>query len=227
MALGEGARLGEHIRLVRPLGSGASASVWLARHEGLGREVAVKIAAPEVVRDEVALARFDREARLAEQMLTPHVARGYDHGFTEEGRPYLVMELLEGETLEDRLARAGRLTPDDVVAILTPVAEALDEAHELGIVHRDIKPSNVFLSGDRGVVKVLDFGMAKRTGVAEVSVVTDEGTSVGTPDYMSPEQLRFAREVDHRADLWSLAVVAYRAIVGRLPFVSGSFAGLC
>jgi serine/threonine-protein kinase len=219
--------IAEGIRLVRPLGGGAMASVWLGEQQG--RSVAVKIAAAEIARDEVALARFEREARLSEQMTTVHVARGYTHGVTEDGRPFMVMELLEGETFEEHLARGGRLAPSDALAILAPVAEALDEAHELGIVHRDIKPSNVFLSkrGDTLVVKVLDFGMAKRTGVAEPSVVTDAGTSVGTPDYMSPEQLRFAREVDHRSDLWALAVMAYRAIVGRLPFSSGTFAGLC
>jgi serine/threonine-protein kinase len=229
MALGQGARLSGSIELVRPLGSGAMSSVWAARRAGSSELVAVKIAEPELAADQVALARFSREARLAERLSTPHVARGLDHGVTDDGRPFIVMELLDGETLHQRLERAGRLAAQHTVEVLEQVAQALDEAHALGIVHRDIKPANIFLADDGvGVaVKVLDFGIAKRTGVGEPSVVTEAGRSVGTPDYMSPEQLLSAREVDHRSDQWALAVVAYRCLTGRLPFSSATFAGLC
>jgi serine/threonine protein kinase len=225
----EGTQIAGAIRLIEPLGDGAMGSVWVAQHEGLGKRVAVKLISPELLRDELALKRFNREVMLAGQITTKHVAKSLGHGVTEDGTPYLVMELLEGETLQKHLERAGRLRLGDVVGLLEQLAEALDEAHGLGIVHRDIKPANIFLVEQQGnvVLKMLDFGMAKRTEVMDPSVVTEAGTSVGTPDYMSPEQLRFANEVDHRSDLWALAVLAYRAIVGRLPFTSGSFAGLC
>jgi eukaryotic-like serine/threonine-protein kinase len=228
MTLREGAIVRQGLRLVRPLQEGAMGSLWVAQDEGLGHQVAVKFIARELLRDDTALKRFERESRLAERLRSPHVPVGYGRGETQDGTPYLVMELLAGETLEQRLARAGRLEHDEVVTILDQAARALDEAHELGIVHRDIKPANIFLEeGARTQVKVLDFGMAKRVDAVDPTVVTEAGRAVGTPDYMSPEQLREARKVDYRADLWALAVVAYRAITGRLPFVSGSFAGLC
>jgi serine/threonine-protein kinase len=139
------------------------------------------------------------------------------------------MELLKGETLEDRLRRDKVIGARELTRILRQVAVALDEAHSLGIIHRDVKPANVFMLAGKGEVrtKMLDFGMAKRTGISNPSVVTEAGTSVGTPDYMSPEQLRTAHDVDHRSDLWAVGVMAYRALIGRLPFVSTTFAGLC
>jgi serine/threonine-protein kinase len=195
----------------------------------LKKRVALKLVAPELLRDELALKRFNREVTLAGQITSKHVAKRIGNGVCEDGTPYLVMELLDGETLQSHLERAGRLHLGDVVGLLEQLADALDEAHGLGIVHRDIKPANIFLVQEGGnvVLKVLDFGMAKRTNVMDPSVVTEAGTSVGTPDYMSPEQLRFAKEVDFRSDLWALGVLAYRAITGRLPFTSGTFAGLC
>jgi serine/threonine-protein kinase len=224
-----GALLDGELRLLRPLGDGATSSVWVAHHSGRDEEVAVKIAARELSRDPTALARFRREARLVRRMLTRHVPRGLGEGATDDGRPFVVMELLEGETLEQHLGRVDRLAPEVVVAIAAQTAEALDEAHAMGIVHRDIKPANLFLVAghDHIEVKVLDFGMAKRLRALDPSVVTETGTAVGTPDYMSPEQLQRGDEVDHRADLWSLGVLVYRALFGRLPFVSGTFPGLC
>jgi len=224
-----GARVTDEVRLLRPLGEGAMSSVWVAEHRTLEQEVAVKLMAKAITRDATERARFNREAKLAEQLKSPRVTKGYGHGVTEDGTPYLIMEVLEGETMAKRLDEIGTLRPDLVVTILQQVAHALDEAHALGIVHRDIKPANIFLlNGDDDVrVKVLDFGMAKRLGGDNPSVVTEAGTAVGTPDYMSPEQLRNARGVDFRADLWAMAVVAYRALTGQRPFLSSTFAGLC
>jgi serine/threonine protein kinase len=204
-------------------------SVWVAEHRTLEQEVAIKLMAKALTRDPTELARFNREAKLAEQLKSPRVTKGLAHGLTEDGTPYLIMEVLQGETMAQRLDDVGVMRPDLVVTILQQVAHALDEAHSLGIVHRDIKPANIFLlDGDDEVrVKVLDFGMAKRLGGDNPSVVTEAGTAVGTPDYMSPEQLRNARGVDFRADLWAMAVVAYRALTGQRPFVTSTFAGLC
>ncbi len=224
-----GSRVGGDLRLVRALGQGATSSVWEAQR-GDGRRVAVKFAARHIVKDPTERARFAREATLAMSLESEHVVQSTGYGVSDDGLPYIVMELLKGETLEERLRRERVVGPEALVRILAQVAEALDEAHERGIVHRDVKPSNIFLAktkDDGQLVKVLDFGMAKRTEVPNPSVVTAADIAVGTPDYMSPEQLRNAREVDRRVDVWALGVVAYRALMGKLPFTSDTFAGLC
>ncbi len=228
MELQAGTQIDAELRLVRPLREGAQGSVWVAEHTRHG-PVAVKLVSHELLRDDTARKRFRREAKLAARMSTKHVPRYLSYGITDEGWPYIAMELLEGEPLSDRLERDGTLSLLEVVVVLEQVAEALAEAHELGIVHRDVKPANIFLSAgdDQALVKVLDFGIARRTGVTHQSVVTEVGTAVGTPDYMSPEQLLDAKRVDHRADVWAMGVVAYRSLVGLLPFVSNSFAALC
>jgi len=229
MELKPGTRITDEVVLRRPLGEGAMSSVWVAEHETLGHEVAVKVMDRTLTRDATERARFNREAKLAEQLKSARITKSYGHGLSEEDTPYLIMELLEGETMASRLDEVGKMRPDLVVTILQQVASALDEAHAVGIVHRDIKPANIFLLADEEEVrvKVLDFGMAKRLGADNPSVVTEAGTAVGTPDYMSPEQLRNAKGVDFRADLWAMAVVAYRALTGQRPFLSTTFAGLC
>ncbi|MEZ4440004.1 MAG: serine/threonine-protein kinase [Polyangiaceae bacterium] len=221
-------RVGAGLELLRPLGEGSMGSVWeAARPEG--ERVAVKFASRHVLKDPTDRARFSREATLANRLESAHVVHGHGFGIAEGGVPYIVMELLEGETLETRLRRERVIAPALLVTIVDQLAEALDEAHALGIVHRDLKPANLFLvDGHEGVfVKVLDFGMAKRTMAVNPTVVTEIGTSVGTPDYMSPEQVRSEKDIDHRSDIFSLGVLAYRALMGRLPFVSSTFAGLC
>ena len=228
MELKPGVRVGADLRLVRLLGSGAMGEVWEAvRSEG--DRVAVKFASRHLLRDATERGRFSREAKLAHQLQSAHVVRSMGHGILDNGQPYIVMELLKGETLEDRLRRDKVIGARELTRILRQVAAALDEAHSLGIIHRDVKPANVFMVAGKSEVrtKMLDFGMAKRTGISNPSVVTEAGTSVGTPDYMSPEQLRTAQDVDHRSDLWALGVLAYRALLGRLPFESTTFAGLC
>ena len=208
-----------NVRLVRPLGSGGMGSVWLARHLTLDTEVAVKFIA-EQEREERLLERFRREASLAARLKSPHVVQMFDHGLAGDGdAPYIVMELLRGESLAQRLARTQRLTPREVVLLVSQVAKVLREAHALGIVHRDLKPTNLFLldSGYELFVKVLDFGIAKHRA-SEPSTLTDSLTLVGTPQYMSPEALMSSRDVDHRADLWALSVVAYQCLTGEVPF---------
>jgi serine/threonine-protein kinase len=202
-------------------------SVWEARRPE-GERVAVKFASEQVVKDPVDRARFSREAALANRLESPHVVESFGFGLIEDGTPFIVMELLEGETLADKLRREKVIPPAELVTLVEQMAEALDEAHDLGIVHRDVKPANVFLvQGDEPFVKVLDFGMAKRTDRLNPTVVTEANTSVGTPDFMSPEQIRTEKELDARTDVWSLGVLVYRALLGRLPFVSTTFAGLC
>jgi serine/threonine-protein kinase len=226
-----GSRIGGDLRLVRALGQGAAGSVWEAQR-GDGRKVAVKFAARHIIKDPTERARFAREATLAMSLQSKHIVESTGYGVGDDGLPYIVMELLRGETLEERLRRDRVIGPEELVRILAQAAEALDEAHEKDIVHRDVKPSNLFLTkkkngGEDILVKVLDFGMAKRTAVPNPSVVTAADIAVGTPDYMSPEQIRNAREVDRRVDVWALGVIAYRGLIGRLPFKSDTFAGLC
>ncbi|WP_044244090.1 serine/threonine-protein kinase [Chondromyces apiculatus] len=222
---------GQHItatlRLVQPLGKGGMGSVWIADHLGLGTQVAVKFIAQQLLTDESLVQRFRREAMAAAQIKSPHVAQVFDHGVTAEGIPYIAMELLEGELLGKRVKQFGPLSPRDTATVITQVAKALTRAHQLGIVHRDIKPDNIFLTTVDGdlIVKVIDFGVAKQ-GMQEDTGMTTTGSMVGTPLYMSPEQLFSAKHADHRADLWSLAVVAYHVMTGRIPFSGDTLGAL-
>ncbi|WP_437678164.1 serine/threonine-protein kinase [Sorangium sp. So ce131] len=208
-----------HIRLVRPLGRGGMSSVWVAEHLGLRTQVVVKFLSDALAQSPEMVARFQREAALASQVKSPHVVQMIDHGLAPNGVPYIAMELLEGRDLRQLLAARGPLAPHEVVAILWQVAKALGRAHERGVVHRDIKPDNIFLC-DVGhgelFVKVLDFGIAK-VGAASDLGATKTGVTLGTPYYMSPEQVMGAK-VDARADVWSLGVVAYECLTGRRPF---------
>lgn len=218
MGLEPGYLVSPHVKLVRMLKRGGMGSVWIAEHLGLSTQVAVKFIANSVADDPAMVARFTREATLAAQIKSPHVVHIYDHGITPEGDPFIIMELLEGEDLQGRLKRELMLSVHEIATILLQTCKVLGKAHQVGVVHRDIKPSNIFLlESDEGdiFVKLLDFGVAKTGEGAEL---TSSGAMVGTVVYMSPEQLLSARRVDHRADLWSLAVVAYRALTGALPF---------
>jgi serine/threonine-protein kinase len=226
----EGLMVTGNVRLVRPLGEGGMGSVWVAEHLSLRTNVVVKFMAKDLVNSPEATARFSREAAAASQVKSPHVVQMLDHGFLPDGPPYIVMELLEGDDLEHRIKESGgRLPPREVVAVVLQLARALGKAHERGIVHRDIKPSNVFLldaGGGELFVKLLDFGIAKGQGIAIRGSTTRSGTFVGSPFYMSPEQVIGSRDVDFRSDLWSLGVVAFEALVGQKPFVAETLGAL-
>jgi serine/threonine-protein kinase len=219
-----------NVRLVRPLGEGGMGSVWVAEHLSLRTSVVVKFMAKELVDSPDAIARFSREAAAASQVKSPHVVQMLDHGFIDGGAPYIVMELLEGKDLERHIKEGGgKLPPREVVAIVLQLARALGKAHERGIVHRDIKPSNVFLldaGGGELFVKLLDFGIAKGSSLGIQGSTTRSGTFVGSPFYMSPEQVVGAKDVDFRSDLWSLGVLAFEALTGQKPFVAETLGAL-
>jgi serine/threonine protein kinase/class 3 adenylate cyclase len=220
--------IGGKYRLDRELARGGMGAVWVAFDPQLKRRVAVKLMSPDQLASESLRGRFEREAVAIAQLQNPHVIQVYDYGI--DGKtPYIVMELLEGEDLEARLRRQERLPIAAVCTLLTQAAKALGAAHAAGIVHRDLKPANMFLSrADAGeILKVLDFGVvAMVAGLAEDHLVTRAGALIGTPSYMSPEQVRSAKGADHRSDLWSLGVVAYRALTGQLPFIGESLGDL-
>jgi serine/threonine-protein kinase len=198
-------------------------SVWEGTHVTLGTHVAVKFIDSEYAESPEARNRFDNEARAAAKLRSKHVVEVYDHGVTDDGRPFIVMEYLRGEPLDKRLDRVGRMSAKETGRMLMQVCRALSKAHAAGIVHRDLKPENVFLVWDdddgADVAKVVDFGIAKFTdNQLGNSSATRTGSVLGTPYYMSPEQARGLRSVDHRSDLWSVGVIAYRCIIGVLPF---------
>ncbi len=210
-----------HYEIGEPLGAGGMGEVYRARDTRLGREVALKFIDPRYRKDPDRRARLLKEARAASLLRSPAVATTYDIG--EDGDDlFIVMELVEGQPLSERLER-GPLSISDVLDLAAPVADALDEAHGLGIIHRDIKSANLMLT-DRGRIKVLDFGLAKMTGLdmadgasQETMTETRLGTVVGTVAYLSPEQA-LGRVVDPRSDLFSLGVVLYESLAGRRPF---------
>ena len=209
-------------RLTELLGRGGMGSVWAGIHMTLGTRVAVKFIDAEHVDSAEARHRFENEARAAAALRSKHVVEVYDHGVMDDGRPFIVMEFLDGEPLDRRLDRLGRLGAKDVARIVGMVCRALSKAHAVGIVHRDLKPENIFLVWDdedgADVAKVVDFGIAKFTEPSGPSSATRTGSVLGTPYYMSPEQARGLRSVDYRSDLWSVGVIAFRCITGRLPF---------
>ncbi|MEZ4295156.1 MAG: serine/threonine-protein kinase [Polyangiaceae bacterium] len=224
MSIAPGAVVGGKYTLERPLARGGMGSVWVARHTTLGNPVAVKFIDVRFVSSPVLVARFEREARAAANLDTPHVVRVNDYG-VERGLPYLVMELLRGEDLASRIRERKRLSLPEASTILSQLGRAIRRAHERGIVHRDLKPANIFLAKveDDEVVKVLDFGIAKETW-SRLDDATRTGEVFGSPHCMSPEQARAQKDVDHRADIWAAGVIAYQMLTGRLPF-PGEFLG--
>ena len=219
-----GAILVGRYRLEEIVGYGGMGSVWRAVHMGLGEHVAVKLVSANFVQSQEALRRFDTEAKAAARIRSRHVPQVFDNGVLEDGTPFLVMELLQGESLAARVHRLGPIPIHEAAGILDQCCRALARAHSLGIVHRDIKPENIFLAqsvdDDGYVVKVLDFGIAKvTTGLTDDGrSSTRTGTLLGTPLYMSPEQARGLRGIDARTDLYSLGLVTYTMLTGRLPF---------
>jgi serine/threonine-protein kinase len=213
-------------RVERLLGQGGMGSVWAGRHVTLGQLVAVKFVHPKLAGSSEARRRFDNEAKAAARIKSRHAVAVYDHGVTDAGQPYIVMEYLEGEALELAIRRRGKLPLSEVVQIVAQSARALSAAHEAQVVHRDLKPDNIFLAQDSESqklgysVKLVDFGIAKvvqdeaETGAS----ATQAGMVLGTPHYMSPEALTANAPVSAASDIWSLGACAFAAACGRVPF---------
>ncbi len=220
--------LANKYKVERVLGEGGMGVVFLATHVMLKSRVAMKFLLPQYVQDEKVVARFLREAQAAVSIKNRHVARVSDIGTLETGSPYMVMEYLEGMDLDDAIYEEGRIEdPYRIVRLLLQACEGLAAAHNTGIVHRDIKPGNLFLTiDDDGTeqVKILDFGISK---VEQTNnALTRTGTVMGSPMYMSPEQMRNSRKVDQRTDVWAIGVVAFQMATGNLPYEAEQMAEL-
>lgn len=205
-------------------------AVWRAEHLLLRSQVAIKLISPELAATGEGLSRFLREAQAAASLRSPHVVQILDYG-VDEGTPYIAMELLDGESLGARLNRAGRLELAEVGRVFVQIGRAIARAHDAGIVHRDLKPDNVFIirNDEEEVAKVLDFGIAKLSsrGVnGPATGATRTGALLGTPYYMSPEQVEGSSALDHRSDIWAIGVLAYECIVGQRPFDAETMGGL-
>jgi serine/threonine-protein kinase len=215
-----GALLDGKYRVEGILGRGGMAIVMAARHETLRQRVALKLLRPEAAESRQYAQRVLREARAAAALKSEHVTRVLDLGQLDSGEPYIVMELLEGSDLSAVLAERGPLPVVEVAAYLVQACDAIAEAHACGIVHRDLKPSNLFLTRRRDgspLVKLMDFGISKVEGRPDESLTTSQD-SLGTPHYMSPEQLLHTRDVDARSDVWALGVLAFRLLTGAYAF---------
>jgi serine/threonine-protein kinase len=228
-ALATGSVLVGKYRIESVLGQGGMGLVYRAQHLQLAETVAIKVLRRDAALDREATQRFLREAQLAAKLKSQHVARVTDVGTLEDGLPYMVMEFLAGGDLGQMVDLNGAMHVPVAADLVLQACDALAEAHSLGIVHRDIKPSNLFLSmrPDQSVsIKVLDFGISKSVSGADLSL-TQTASVLGTPAYMSPEQMRSARSVDVRTDVWSIGTVLYELVEGRQPFQAESFSEMC
>ena len=228
MNLQPGAILEKKYRIVRKIGEGGMGAVFEARHTRIDRRVAIKVLIPHIAHDEIATKRFAREARTAGQIESDHVVEVFDFGELDDGELYIVMEYLEGESLADRIGY-GTMPPKTIFRLVIELLEGLAAAHALGIVHRDLKPQNIHLLPKfRGLVdfvKIFDFGISKlRSAEGVGDQLTSDGATLGTPTHMAPEQCRGSRDVDHRADLYSVGVILFRAMTGALPIVGHNVA---
>ena len=218
-----GAVLQDSFRLTGLIGRGGMGTVYAGTQLRLNKRVAIKLLSRDLASNEEALIRFRREAEVTSQLGHPHIVQVFDFGTAPSGEPYLVMEYLEGEDLDQRIHRAGRIRLAAVANIVKQIASALTATHARGIVHRDLKPANIFLlevEGETDFVKVVDFGISK---VRAASLrITEESAVIGTPNYMSPEQALGQLEIDHKTDQWSLACIAYEMLAGRGPFIGES-----
>lgn len=215
-------------RITRLIGEGGMGAVYEAVQLRLNKRVAIKLMARDLAANREALARFHREAEITSHLGHPHLVNVVDFGQAESGEPYLVMEYLEGEDLDHRLRRVGRMPIEAVVHVVRQVASALNAAHDQGVVHRDLKPGNIFLvqiPGEPDFVKVLDFGISKM--MAARTRLTKARSTLGTPIYMSPEQAAgMVDEIDHRVDQWALACIAWEMLLGHPPFVADDVTAL-
>lgn len=232
-----GAKCGEIVagkyRILRVIGAGGMGYVVAAEHIQLGEKVAIKFLNSEGNRDAGVVARFTQEARAAVRIRNEHVARVIDVATLDSGAPYIVMEYLDGADLSDTVERAGRLDAQTAVGYVLQACEAIAEAHAAGIVHRDLKPANLFCvkrADGTVLVKVLDFGISKLLSWNDehaAAAVTTTSAVFGTPLYMSPEQMRSTKDVDGRADIWSIGVILYELLTGKAPFNGDSLPQIC
>ena len=227
----EGQILAGKFRIERVLGQGGMGVVVAAMHLQLDERVALKFLLPDALSNPEAVERFAREARAAVKIKSEHVARVSDVGTLESGSPYMVMEYLQGEDLASWVHRNGAMPIPEAIEFLLQACEAIAEAHALGIVHRDLKPANLFVTrraDGSPCIKVLDFGISKLTvpGAPELGM-TRTSTVMGSPLYMSPEQMSSTRNVDMRTDIWALGVILYESLTGRVPFEAETMPQLC
>lgn len=225
MLLAQGTLLEGKYRIERLLGAGGMGSVWVAEHTMLHRPVAVKVLdSSATTRDATAVQRFLREAQTAARLRSDHIVDVLDVGRFEDGTPFLIMELLEGETLSSRIKREGRLQQGEAALLVDHLLSGLSAAHAAGVIHRDIKPDNCFITrkDGRDHLKLLDFGISKVAGDAREMRMTRTGVVMGTPYYMAPEQARGAKEIDHRCDLYAVGAILYECVTGRVPFEAES-----
>ncbi len=219
-------RVGGKYVVERILGRGGMGCVALGRHEQLGQRVAIKFMLASVAADETLRARFMREAQLAATLRSDNVVDVFDVGVLDDGLPFMVMEYLEGHSLADELKSRTRLPVAVATSYVLQALHAIAEAHDMGVVHRDLKPDNLFLARGRGgsfTIKVLDFGISTAGISSEANhALTQTAAILGSPQYMSPEQIRESKSVDARADIWSLGVVLYTLVEGTLPFDGAS-----
>lgn len=214
--------------LTRVLGKGGMGEVWEGEHTLTGRKVAVKILSENYLSNRKVVARFGREARAASSVNHAGIVEILDQDKTDDGVPFLVMEFLEGESVGERIRKLGKLSQDEALAIMLPLLDALDSAHQAGVIHRDLKPDNVFiLPGPRGEerIKILDFGISQKADEIEHGL-TQEGSVLGTPHYMSPEQARGESGIDARVDVYAAGVMFYECVVGDVPFDAGNYNAL-
>jgi serine/threonine-protein kinase len=214
--------------LSRVIGKGGMGVVYEAQNTSIGKRVAIKLVSEELAKNKDAVRRFQREAQAASAVESAHIVDIFDAGVADDGVPFLVMELLRGEDLGHRIRRLGRLEIPDALHVTVQILRGLSRAHAAGIVHRDLKPDNIFLvdrDDDDSFVKILDFGISKvaRTGETPVQTLTKQGTVLGTPFYMSPEQAQGLPDTDGRADLWSVGAILYECLTGRAPHTGGSY----
>ena len=217
-------------RVERVLGAGGMGVVVAARHTQLDQRVALKFLLPVACEVPGAVARFLREGKAAARITSEHVARVTDTGMLDGGAPYLVMEYLEGSDLGAHTRDRGPVSADDAVEYVLQACEAVVEAHALGIIHRDLKPANLFLTrraDGSPLVKVLDFGISKVEGAGSQSQLTSASVLMGSPRYMSPEQMLSAKDVDVRADVWALGVILFELLTGKPVWEADTVQGLC
>src|ERR1044071_6036165 len=229
MSLPTGEIIDGKYRIVRLIGEGGMGAVYEGENVRIHRRVAIKVLHPGTAANVDAVQRFEREAQAAGRIGSDHIVEVIDLGNLPEGDRFMVMEFLDGENLSQRIQARGRLSPQEATSVMIQLLEGLGAAHGAGIIHRDLKPDNVYLvrskRGQADFVKILDFGISKFNRLNKDSgmSMTRTGTVMGTPYYMSPEQAKGSKEMDHRSDLYSAGVILYEAVTGQVPFNAETF----